>query len=72
MNRTDALTLIALAALLTIAVMFARSCLADLARTPDEQLRILPRSGWAFLIIFTIPIGGILYLTYGRFPRRDA
>jgi hypothetical protein len=53
-----------------VAVWFAGSCLRDLARTPDHQLRVLTKPLWAILIVVTIPIGGLLYLRYGKSDSR--
>lgn len=58
------------AAIFGLALWFAWTCLADLARTPDEQLRLFPRMAWAILIVVTMPLGGILYLMYAKDPRR--
>jgi hypothetical protein len=62
--------LIALAITLGLAaiVRFERFCLKDLAQAGDEELLYLSRLGWIVVIAFSIPIGGILYLYYGR-PR---
>ena len=49
-----------------MAVRFVQFCLADLART--SHLRYLTRDGWTVLIIVTVPLGGMLYLTYGKAP----
>jgi len=51
-------------ALLTVVVWFDLRCLADLNRSPEP--RLLTREAWALLILITFPVGGILYLTYGR------
>ena len=51
-------------ALLLIAAVFEGYCLVDLARAP--QVRMWPREVWALLMVLTIPIGGILYLRYGK------
>ena len=67
MNPVTLLVIIALSA---IALWLVWTCLADLARTPDEQLQVFPRTAWAILIVATIPLGGILYLIYGKGPRR--
>ena len=63
-------TLIALAIALSLVtiVRFERFCLNDLAQARDEELRYLSRTAWVVVIAFSIPIGGILYLYYGR-PR---
>ena len=40
--------------------------LKDLAATPDDQLLYLTRLGWAAAIVFSFPIGAILYLRFGK------
>jgi hypothetical protein len=45
---------------------FAVFCLTDLARTEDWQLRYFTRKGWVIFILLSIPLGGILYLVYGK------
>jgi uncharacterized protein YjeT (DUF2065 family) len=64
------ITFVLVLAGLALAFWFAWNCLADLARTPDEQLRVFPKMAWALLIVATIPVGGMLYLMYGKGPRR--
>jgi hypothetical protein len=52
---------------LALAGGFVVFCLVDLVRA--EDVRYLPRWGWAILCIglgLTIPWGGILYLVVGR------
>jgi hypothetical protein len=46
--------------------------LQDLARTRDEDLRYLTRKGWVVAIVAMIPLGAIMYLTYGKGPDRFA
>jgi hypothetical protein len=43
---------------------FVTYCLADLAQ--QRVVAHLSRDAWRLLIIFWIPIGGMLYLRYGR------
>jgi uncharacterized membrane protein YoaT (DUF817 family) len=43
---------------------FISYCLADLAR--QSAVALLPRETWRLLIIVCIPIGGMLYLRFGR------
>jgi hypothetical protein len=59
------LALLAAAAALLV-LRFEQLCLRELAQTPDEQLRLFTRPGWTVLIVFFIPLGGLLYLTAGR------
>ena len=60
------------AALLLVVAVFAAivsidlRLLRDLAQTSDAELLILNRRGWAAAIIFTFPIGPVLYLTRGK------
>ena len=43
---------------------FLAFCLADLASAP--AVAVLPRDTWRLLIVFVIPVGGMLYLLFGR------
>jgi hypothetical protein len=45
--------------------------LIDCARTPQENVRNLPKWAWLLLIIFFETIGGIAWLIAGR-PRAQA
>ena len=47
---------------------FIRFCLGELAGTPDSRLLVLDRQRWLVLIVLFIPLGGVLFLLYGR-PR---
>jgi len=47
-----------------IAIGFVVYCLVDLFRT--EQVRYLPRWLWAIICVVSIPIGGIVYLIFGK------
>lgn len=47
-------------------VRFVQYCLQDLAKTPDYQLRVFTRQGWTALIILWIPLGGLAYLSFGK------
>ena len=51
-------------AFLVAAVSFAAFCLADLARA--DEVRYLPKWGWAIACLLSIPLGGIMYLSAGR------
>jgi hypothetical protein len=57
-----------LAVLVAIAgvLRFEMFCLDDVLHAP--YVRTLPRETWIALCVLTIPLGGILYLYYGR-PR---
>lgn len=55
---------------LVLAVGFVVFCEVDLARA--EQVRYLPKWGWAILCMgigLTIPFGGIAYLVFGKVRR---
>jgi hypothetical protein len=60
------LLLLVLAVGVFAVVRFEMTCLSDLARTPDDRLRLLTRRGWLVCILFLIPLGGAVYLRYGR------
>lgn len=57
-----------LLALLGGMVVIDSRLLADLASTPDRELRLLTRTGWRLLIVFSFPIGPLVYLLYAK-PR---
>jgi hypothetical protein len=64
---------LAVAAVLAVAVVavvarFEQRCLQLLADTPDSELAFFSRQGWFMLIVFLIPIGGMLFLLRGRVP----
>lgn len=63
-----ALELIAVAvvAAIVLVVRFEIVCLKDIARTPDSELRYFTRLGWIAICILSIPIGGMIYLMYGK------
>jgi hypothetical protein len=56
----------ALLPLVVLAVAFVAYCLFDLSR---NEVRYLPKWAWALICVFSIPIGGIVYLTVGRVRR---
>jgi len=45
---------------------FDSRLLADLARTPDYQLRLFERRMWALVIVVSFPIGPMLYLRFAK------
>ena len=49
---------------LAVVVWFDWICLADIARA--RHVNYLTRQAWALLVVITFPIGGVLYLTYGK------
>jgi hypothetical protein len=57
--------LVVLAAVVVI-YRFLRFCLTDLEGAP--VVAVLPRETWRLVILFVIPLGGLLYLRFGR-PR---
>jgi predicted ABC-type exoprotein transport system permease subunit len=54
----------ALLPVLIIALAFAIFCLVDLFRRPG--VKHLPRWLWAIICVISIPLGGIIYLVFGR------
>jgi hypothetical protein len=67
-NTVVLVTGLLVVALVVVMVRVDTALLRDLADTPDQQLQMMTRKGWAAAIIFTFPIGAILYLRYGK-PR---
>jgi hypothetical protein len=51
-----------------VAVSFVAYCLFDLSRS---RVRLLPRWLWGFICVFSVPVGGIVYLLVGREPGGD-
>ncbi len=62
-----AIALVVAICIATIA-RFELLCFKDLARRSDQELNYLSRAGWTMVIAIVIPVGGIIYLYYGR-PR---
>ena len=60
----DRVSLITMLVVLGVIVWFDWLCLSDLAR--NRTVRCLTRQQWALVILATFPVGGVLYLTYGR------
>lgn len=56
----------AIAPVLVVALGFIVFCLVDLRRA--EQVRGLPTWGWVVVIVISVPIGGLVYLLWGRQP----
>lgn len=54
----------ALIPVLVIAVGFLVFCWVDLARA--EEVRFLPKWVWAIICAVSIPLGGIVYLIFGK------
>ena len=50
--------------LLAVVVWFDWICLADIAKA--RRVNYLTRQAWALLVVITFPIGGVLYLRYGK------
>jgi hypothetical protein len=68
--RTSVNTALILIPVLVLAAGFVVFCEVDLARA--EQVRYLPKWGWAILCMgigLTIPFGGIAYLVFGKVRR---
>ena len=51
---------------ITLGIGFDVLCLLDIAQA--TAVRNLPRQAWAVLCVLTTPLGGLLYLMYGREP----
>ena len=59
----------AIAPILVLALAFVVYCWVDIAR---NEVRYLPKWAWALIALFSIPIGGIIYLAIGREPGAQA
>lgn len=46
------------------AAVFEGYCLVDCARS--TRVRSLDQWTWALIMVLTIPVGGVLYLMYGK------
>ena len=69
LHRVGATLALAAAILVVLAAVvviyrFLSFCLADLERAP--VVAVLPRETWRLVILFVIPLGGLLYLRFGR------
>jgi len=56
----------ALIPVVVLALAFVSYCWFDLSRT---RVRYLPKWAWALICLFSIPVGGIVYLLIGREQR---
>ena len=56
--------LVAAIPIVVIAFGFAIFCLVDLLRRPS--VKHLPRWLWAIICVISIPLGGSIYLIFGR------
>jgi hypothetical protein len=56
----------ALLALVIVVVAFTVYALVDCLMLPKSRVRALPRVAWFFIILLFPPIGGILWLVFGR------
>lgn len=59
---------IPVAALVPIVVLwlgYMVFCLTDIAR---HDVRYLPKWAWVLIAVFSVPLGGIVYLLIGREP----
>ena len=59
----------AIAPLILIGVGFVAYCLFDLRRS---EVRYLPKWLWALICVFSVPMGGIVYLLVGREPGSES
>ena len=63
---TRAVVAFVVVVIVVAAVQYVRRCLGVLGDTPDGQLRYLTRAGWTAVIVCVIPVGGLLFLGFGR------
>lgn len=62
----QALVVVVVVVAIFVVVRFELFCLKDIAEA--ENVRYLSKPTWAVICVLSIPIGGILYLLYGRIP----
>lgn len=55
----------ALVPLIVVAIGWVGYLLFDIRRS---EVRRLPKWAWALVVTFSVPLGGIVYLTAGRVP----
>jgi len=55
---------IAALGILVVVVAFTIQVVADLAQA--RHTRLMPREAWLVVCVLSMPIGGILYLMYGK------
>jgi hypothetical protein len=53
---------------IVLAIGFDYLVLADIAQSPDTN--VFPPRVWGLICVFSTPLGGLLYVMYGRPPRR--
>ena len=61
---------VAIVVVVALMIRFDALLLKDLAQTPDDQLQLLTRKGWMVAIVAAFPLGPLVYMTYGKGPRR--
>jgi len=61
-----------LLALIIVVVAFTVYALVDCLMLPKSRVKALPRVAWVFIILLFTPIGGILWLLFGRGRRVTA
>lgn len=49
--------------LILFALGFIAYCLVDLARS---EVRYLPKWAWTIICVISVPLGGVIYLLFGR------
>ena len=57
-------TILVLAAVVVLVVVWEVYCLRDLARA--DRVRYLPKWAWAIVCLISIPWGGLVYVIVGR------
>ncbi|HEU0240037.1 MAG TPA: hypothetical protein VFR11_12295 [Micromonosporaceae bacterium] len=66
MSPVQIVALLTLLCVLAAMIRIDTVLLRDLAQTRDDELAYLTRKGWAAAIVFTFPIGAILYLAVAK------
>jgi hypothetical protein len=64
-NSLDAvLVALVVGAAIVVVVRFEVFCLTDIAQA--DEVRYLTKPAWVAICLLSIPLGGLLYLIYGR------
>jgi hypothetical protein len=63
---THALVLLIIAIAVVAVIRFEVWCVSDILRTPENSFHYLTRRGWIAVCVFLIPVGAIMYLSFGR------
>jgi hypothetical protein len=55
---------LALAPVIAVGIAFVAYCIVDIVRA--ERVRHLPKWLWAIICVVSVPLGGVIYLVFGK------